>query len=77
LHHEQIEADVNRVIPNETFDGLAIIDYEAWRPIYDLNHSSRKVYQRYSEDLIAKRCENCTEEQLRDMARLSFELAAK
>ncbi|KAI6238034.1 Hyaluronidase [Aphelenchoides fujianensis] len=48
-HFAQIEADINERIPNVSFDGLAIVDYEAWRPVWELNHSSRRVYQKFSE----------------------------
>ncbi|KAI6196362.1 Hyaluronidase [Aphelenchoides besseyi] len=77
IHLTQIENDINEKIPNEQFDGLAIIDWEAWRPIFELNHSSRRVYQRYSRYLAQQHCENCTDKQIDKLAHEEFEQGAK
>lgn len=74
---KQIELDINKIIPNETFDGLAIIDYEGWRPVYDLNYSARRVYQKYSQHLVTKQCKNCTQREIEELAKKLFENGSK
>ena len=36
---------VAEMVPNATYDGLAIIDWERWDPVWERNWDSRKVYQ--------------------------------
>lgn len=76
-HFVKIEEDINKAIPDENYTGLAIIDYEGWRPIYDLNYSSRRVYQKYSRQLVSRQCENCTETEVNELSKKWFEMGAK
>ena len=36
---------VSEMVPNAEYDGLAIIDWERWDPVWERNWDSRKVYQ--------------------------------
>ena len=36
---------VAEMVPNAKYDGLAIIDWERWDPVWERNWDSRKVYQ--------------------------------
>lgn len=51
-HLAKVRLDVARAIPNEDYDGLAIIDFERWRPLFDLNWTNRNVYKQYSTKLV-------------------------
>lgn len=48
----KVRLDVARAIPNPDYDSIAIIDLERWRPLFDLNWSSRNVYKQYSTKLV-------------------------
>ena len=37
----KVKKDVERTIPNKNYDGLAILDYEPWRPLYIRNWGSK------------------------------------
>jgi hyaluronoglucosaminidase len=51
-HLKKMESDIVKIIPDVNFDGLAIIDWEAWRPRYEANWESRKVFQTESRNLV-------------------------
>ena len=34
-HMDKATKDIARLIVSESFDGLAVIDWEAWRPVYE------------------------------------------
>lgn len=34
-HLDKCNDDIDAFIPNENFDGLGVIDYESWRPLWD------------------------------------------
>ena len=44
-HLAQVEADIEKAIPDPHFSGLAIIDWEAWRPLWTWNFDSLDIYQ--------------------------------
>lgn len=44
-HLNKAFKDIIKLIPNPLYNGLAIIDYEHWRPIYNQNWAKRNLYQ--------------------------------
>uniref|UniRef100_A0A0N5BYB5 Hyaluronidase n=1 Tax=Strongyloides papillosus TaxID=174720 RepID=A0A0N5BYB5_STREA len=54
-HLEALKVNVSKIITNNSFDGLAIIDIEEWRPTFDSNWSSKRIYQNQSIELVLKR----------------------
>jgi hyaluronoglucosaminidase len=51
-HLAKVRLDVARAIPNPDYDSLAVIDFERWRPLFDLNWTNRNVYRQYSIKLV-------------------------
>mmetsp|Transcript_9926 Transcript_9926/g.25446 ORF Transcript_9926/g.25446 Transcript_9926/m.25446 type:complete len:424 (+) Transcript_9926:48-1319(+) len=51
-HTEALAADVGAAIPDPDFSGLAIIDWEAWRPLTSENDDSLSCYTEYSKRLV-------------------------
>ncbi len=47
-HFRQYEIQVKKHFPDENYDGLAIIDFESWRPIFRQNFGSLIKYRRLS-----------------------------
>lgn len=37
--------DIKKLIPDPSYAGLAVIDYEHWRPIYSQNWMGRTLYR--------------------------------
>ncbi|KAK6012084.1 hyaluronoglucosaminidase, partial [Ostertagia ostertagi] len=42
-HLHQVVKDILTTIPDQWFDGLAVIDLEEWRPLYDMNWEDKEV----------------------------------
>nr|ATU82477.1 venom hyaluronidase [Lethocerus distinctifemur] len=52
-HHERIlREDITKYIPNKNFDGIAVIDFEYWRPVFRENWASLDVYRTMSKDFV-------------------------
>lgn len=56
--------EIKNLIPDENYDGLAVIDFEAWRPLYEHNFDSKIAYQNASVDLVKKQNPTWTNESL-------------
>ena len=53
-HVGNVSLDVKNLIPDVNYDGLAVIDFEAWRPLFEHNYDSKEVYQNASIELVMK-----------------------
>ncbi|KAI6238004.1 Hyaluronidase [Aphelenchoides fujianensis] len=76
-HFAQMEADINERMPNVSFDGLAVVDYEAWVPVWELNTWYRVAYQQLSEELAKKNCSGCSQAEITRKAHKEFDEGAK
>ncbi|XP_002734357.1 hyaluronidase-1-like [Saccoglossus kowalevskii] len=76
-HFEQVAEDIMEFIPDTEFNGLAVIDWEPWRPTWERNWDSKKIYQDQSILLVKKRHGNWSEEFIKSVAKFEFENAAK
>ncbi|KAL3861370.1 hypothetical protein ACJMK2_007406 [Sinanodonta woodiana] len=79
LHLQKVVEDIRTLIPNPSFDGLAVIDWEAWDPLFDRNGYSpkRRIYQRKSEELVRAQHPDWSHAQVVEEARIEFEKAAR
>ncbi|KAJ7997680.1 hypothetical protein DPEC_G00214650 [Dallia pectoralis] len=75
-HLRKAENDIARYIPAKDFAGLAVIDWEFWRPQWDRNWHKKEIYRRKSSELIAKDDVNVTGSQIEELARRRFERSA-
>ncbi|XP_037032943.1 hyaluronidase Tab y 2.0101-like [Bradysia coprophila] len=76
LHLEKFELDVDKYIPDKENSGLAIIDFELWRPVYRQNFGKLLPYKELSTTLVAEAMGNLTDEAY-SMARDFFTDSAK
>uniref|UniRef100_A0A1W7RAD4 Hyaluronidase n=1 Tax=Hadrurus spadix TaxID=141984 RepID=A0A1W7RAD4_9SCOR len=53
-HLNLAEKDIQKIIPNPDFNGLGIIDWEAWRPIWEYHWGGLSIYQKRTIDLVKK-----------------------
>jgi hyaluronoglucosaminidase len=76
LHLRQFEVDVDRFIPNKTFDGVAVIDFECWRPSFRQNFGDLKIYKDLTLLEVNKRHPSWSREQIETQGKIIFETAA-
>lgn len=69
--------DINHFIPTEDFRGLAVIDWEFWRPQWSRNWHKKDIYRRKSRELTTKAYINVTVAQVEELARRRFEKSAR
>ncbi|XP_041837523.1 hyaluronidase-1 [Melanotaenia boesemani] len=78
--HEHLETaceDINHYIPNSNFQGLAVVDWESWRPVWERNWDSKQVYWEGSRALVKSKHRDWRPAQVEAEARVKFEEAAK
>ena len=76
-HLHKIESDINRLIPDRGFDGLAVIDWESWRPTWSRNYDSKAIYQKLSRDLEHTLHPKWNQSQIEKKAEMHFEKSAR
>lgn len=47
-HLSKAKAQINHYISQDSSPGLAVIDWESWRPLWEQNWGSKRIYQRLS-----------------------------
>ncbi|TRY58082.1 hypothetical protein DNTS_022723 [Danionella cerebrum] len=75
-HLYKARKDITHFIPSEDFRGLAVIDWEFWRPQWDRNWNKKEIYKKRSSELITNAYINVTDEQVEALARSRFEKSA-
>ncbi|KAG8524555.1 Hyaluronidase-4, partial [Galemys pyrenaicus] len=77
VHLEKADQDINYYIPAENFSGLAVIDWEYWRPQWARNWNTKNVYRQKSRKLISETQENISTTDIEYLAKAHFEESAK
>ncbi|XP_017569146.1 hyaluronidase-4 [Pygocentrus nattereri] len=75
-HLTKASKDIAHFIPSKDFHGLAVIDWEYWRPQWSRNWHKKDIYRQHSRELVSQAYINVTEEQIEELARLRFEKSA-
>ncbi|KAK5849309.1 hypothetical protein PBY51_008959 [Eleginops maclovinus] len=70
-------ADINYYIPSKTNRGLAVIDWEEWRPLWDRNWGPKRIYQTLSVAHLLQTERSLTLQQATERAKTQFQVAAK
>ncbi|XP_055788921.1 hyaluronidase-4-like [Salvelinus fontinalis] len=69
--------DIDHFMPSEDFAGLAVIDWEYWRPQWNRNWHKKDIYRCKSREMIAQAYVNVTPSQIEVLARKRFERSAQ
>lgn len=77
LHLRKFEQDVDKNIPDKDNNGLAIIDFELWRPVYRQNFGKFQIYKNESIELVRDEHPHYTMEELNREADRMFTESAK
>uniref|UniRef100_A0A3B3QN30 Hyaluronidase n=1 Tax=Paramormyrops kingsleyae TaxID=1676925 RepID=A0A3B3QN30_9TELE len=74
---EVAQVDVAHYIPSETIAGLAVIDWDAWHPLWDRNWGSKSVYRTLSIDYAYQLDPSLSPSQAKLVAKEQFQTAAR
>ncbi|XP_072136943.1 hyaluronidase-1-like [Mobula birostris] len=75
-HLMKAKVDVEKLIPLKDFDGLSVIDWESWRPLWSRDWDQKNIYQKKSKQLVQKRHPDWSEKQVAKQAQIEYEHAA-
>ncbi|XP_078112143.1 hyaluronidase-5-like [Sander vitreus] len=75
-HQELAKDDIKYYIPADQ-PGLAVLDFEEWRPQWIRNWGSKDIYRRISIETVKEKNPSLTNAEAEDRARIAFERAAK
>uniref|UniRef100_A0A8D2QNC6 Hyaluronidase n=1 Tax=Zosterops lateralis melanops TaxID=1220523 RepID=A0A8D2QNC6_ZOSLA len=76
-HLKKAKEDIQFYIPSDEQLGLAVIDWENWRPVWIRNWGSKDIYRQESIELVQQRDLSLSEAEARTIAKMEFEFAAK
>ncbi|XP_005987095.1 hyaluronidase-1 isoform X2 [Latimeria chalumnae] len=76
-HLGKMLVDIETVVPSLSYRGLAVIDWENWRPQWVRNWDKKDVYRQKSRELVRARNGHWTPEQVDQQAQWEFDMAAQ
>ncbi|WKX96391.1 hypothetical protein Q1695_012661 [Nippostrongylus brasiliensis] len=76
-HLVRVSQQIRQAIPREDFSGIAVIDFEEWRPLYQLNWGKKSVYKRESLRLVKEQYPFISDKSAEELAKKEFNNAAK
>ncbi|XP_034022181.1 hyaluronidase-2 [Thalassophryne amazonica] len=76
-HLDKMPEDVGRYIREPGVKGLAVIDWEEWRPLWIRNWDVKDVYRRHSRELVRQKNRTWPSEQVAKVAQQEFEMSAR
>lgn len=76
-HYEKMPEGVQKYIREPEAKGLAVIDWEEWRPLWIRNWDVKDIYRSKSREMVAQKNPTWTSDQVGKVAQLEFELSAR
>lgn len=76
-HLDKAYTDLQNTIPNPKFKGLGIIDWESWRPAWDLNWNPLSIYREKSKDYVKEKQPSIDPNLIPIVAKKEWERSAK
>ncbi|KAK2861983.1 hypothetical protein Q5P01_001516 [Channa striata] len=76
-HLRVASENIETFIPDRNFQGLAVVDWESWRPLWERNWDTKQVYWEASRALVRSKHPDWTPAQVEAEARVKFELAGR
>uniref|UniRef100_UPI00398E69C1 hyaluronoglucosaminidase 6 n=1 Tax=Pristiophorus japonicus TaxID=55135 RepID=UPI00398E69C1 len=74
-HLRKARSDIEKFIPVKDFNGLGVIDWENWRPLWVRNWGHKNIYRKQSIQIVRKRHPNWTTKQIKLEAKREYEKA--
>ncbi|NXJ84419.1 HYAL1 protein, partial [Trogon melanurus] len=76
-HLNQATQDIKVTLSSPAYGGLAVIDWEKWRPLWIRSWASMDIYQQKSEELVRQQHPQWPPELVKEMAKQQFEQSAR
>lgn len=76
-HLHVFRKHVDELVPDTSNDGLAIIDFESWRPVYRQNFGTLQPYRDLSEEIERRRHPLMPKQRIEAEATRNFEKAGR
>ncbi|CAH1796278.1 unnamed protein product, partial [Owenia fusiformis] len=76
-HLNKVKSDIIRVIPDQNFQGIGVIDWESWVPTWGRNYNSKTIYHKLSEADVSRKHPSWNHSQIQNVAKSEFEKAAR
>ncbi|CAK6952553.1 hyaluronidase-2 [Scomber scombrus] len=76
-HIDKMPGNVHKYIRDEYAKGLAVIDWEEWRPLWVRNWDTKDVYRTHSRELVRQKNPTWSEERVSKVAQQEFEMSAR
>ncbi|KAG8436168.1 hypothetical protein GDO86_007318 [Hymenochirus boettgeri] len=76
-HLDKAFMDILDTITEPTFNGLAVIDWENWRPLWVRNWDKKRVYKQSSQELVRQMYPDMPTEKVLEIAKSEFENAGR
>ncbi|NWH77069.1 HYAL1 protein, partial [Piaya cayana] len=76
-HLLQATWDIEVKLPSPDYHGLAVIDWEKWRPLWIRNWDSMEIYRQKSEELVRQQHPEWSPEMVEEAAKEQFQQSAR
>lgn len=76
-HLEKMPEGVQKYIREPGATGLAVIDWEEWRPLWIRNWENKDIYRRHSRELVRQKNPTWLDVQVAKVAQQEFEMSAR
>ncbi|XP_067319726.1 hyaluronidase-1 isoform X2 [Anolis sagrei] len=76
-HLQKAQQDIKEAIEEVDFKGLAVVDWESWRPFWVRNWDSMEIYQNKSIDLVKEKHPDWPADKVARTAQLEFEQSGR
>lgn len=76
-HLRVTSQNIMTYLPEEDFQGMAVVDWESWRPVWERNWASKQVYWEGSRALVKSKHPDWKPAQVEAAARKEFEQAGR
>ncbi|KAF3689982.1 Hyaluronidase-1 [Channa argus] len=76
-HLKVASENIRTFIPDRNFQGLAVVDWESWRPVWERNWDTKQVYWEASRAIVRSKHPDWTPAQVDAEAHVKFEAAGR
>nr|XP_013799926.1 PREDICTED: hyaluronidase-1 [Apteryx mantelli mantelli] len=76
-HLHQASSDIEAALLNVSYNGLAVIDWEKWRPLWARDWDAMNIYREKSEDMVRKEHPLWPSALVKEVAKVEYEQSAR